>query len=75
VRRERPGTRVILAFADSDAAAYATGGGWLAQALKTWEVEVEIVDIPVELRDEIRAAQTSQTMTNPDSPAEAEDFV
>lgn len=66
IRRERPGTRLVLAFADSDAAAYATGGGWVAQALRTWDVDVEIVDIPEELRNKIRAAQAAQTMVNPD---------
>jgi hypothetical protein len=72
IRRERPGTRLLLAFADSAAAAYATGGGWVAQALRTWEVDVVVVDIPDELRSEIRAAQGSQTMVNPDIAMDAE---
>ena len=38
----------------------------LAQALRTWEVRVEVVDISQELRDEILAAQRTQTMVNPD---------
>jgi hypothetical protein len=73
IRRERPDTRVILAFADNDAAAYATGGGWVAQALRSWQVDVEVVDIPEQLRNEIRAAQAVQTMVNPDVSTEADD--
>jgi len=64
IRHKYPQTRVLLAFADSEAAGYATGGGWLAQALKTWDVGVEIVDIPDDLRQKIRAAQASQVMVN-----------
>ncbi len=67
VREERPGTDLVLCFADESAAAYATRGGWLAQALRTWGVRVEIVDIPQALHDEIRAAQKTQTMVNPDT--------
>ena len=65
VREERPGTKLVLCFADEAAAAYALGGGWIAQALRTWRVEVEVVRIPNELRAEIVAAQAGQTMINP----------
>ena len=66
VRRERPEVqKLIICFADQAAAGYATGGGWLAQALLTWKVDVEIVDIPADLRAEIIAAQEGQTMVNP----------
>jgi hypothetical protein len=64
VRREHPDTKLVIAFADTAAAAYATGGGWLAQALRTWDVDIEIVDIPQNLRDEILAAQAGQKMVN-----------
>ena len=73
VRKERPGTELVLCFADQAAAAYATGAGWLAQALRTWEVRVEVVDISQELRDEILAAQRTQTMVNPDVSGRAGD--
>lgn len=56
----------MLCFAEQAAAANATGAGWLAQTLRTWEVRVEIVDISHDLRDEILAAQRTQTMVNPD---------
>jgi hypothetical protein len=74
IREERPGARLIVAFADQAAAAYATGGGWVAQALRTWSVEVEIVDLPDELRRRIREAQATQTMINPQRNEEAEDI-
>ncbi len=54
VRVECPDARPALAFADKDAAAYATGRGWLAQALRTWAVDVHVIQIPEELREEIR---------------------
>ena len=66
IHREQPAERLVICFADREASAYATGGGWVAQALRTWGVEVEVVDIPAELRAEIRAAQADQTMVNPD---------
>jgi hypothetical protein len=53
VRKESPGTELVPCFADQVAAAYATGAGWLAQALRIWEVRVENVDIPQALRDEL----------------------
>lgn len=65
IQREYPAEKLIICFADPVAAAYATGGGWVAQALRTWDVTVEIVDIPPYLRDEIVAAQAGQTMVNP----------
>lgn len=70
VRVEHPDARPELAFADKDAATYATGRGWLAQALRTWNVDVHVVQIPEELREEIRRAQTSQKMVNIDEAAD-----
>ena len=58
--RSRPGARLMLVFADEDAAAYARGKGWLAEALKTWDVEVLVVGLDEELRARIQAAQHSQ---------------
>jgi hypothetical protein len=70
IRRERPETRLLLAFADEAAAAYAQGNGWLANALRSWEVDVVVVAIPDELRAEIRAAQAGQRMINVDEVAD-----
>lgn len=70
IRQECPETELVLAFADKEASAYATGGGWVARALRTWKVTVEIVEIPQELRSEIRAAQGKQRMVNADEAAD-----
>jgi len=43
--RTRPGTELILAFTDQDAAAYALGRGWLAETLTIWNVKVEVIPI------------------------------
>ncbi len=64
--RSRPGTQLILAFADDEAAAYARGNGWLAQALSTWNVTVLVIELDDEDRKKIRAAQIVQEMRYPD---------
>jgi hypothetical protein len=66
LRRVHENARLVLAFADADAAHYATGGGWVAQALREWNVDVIVLAIPDELRNEIRAAQSTQKMVNVD---------
>lgn len=70
IRCEHHDTRLVIAFADEEASRYATGGGWVAQALRTWNVDVEIIDIPQDLRDEILAAQQRQRMVNADDAAD-----
>jgi hypothetical protein len=64
LRQSRPNARLILAFADAEAAAHVLGDGWLAQALTVWGVEVLVVDLDDEQRDKIRAAQILQDMRN-----------
>jgi len=71
IRRHVPeGARLVLAFADHEAAAYAQGGGWFAHALRAWDVHIEVVAIPEELRERIRAAQHRQRMVNADDVAD-----
>lgn len=70
IRRERPNATLVIAFADNEASTYATGDGWVAQALRTWGVNVEVVEIPEEMRSEIRAAQKQQVMVNAEDIAE-----
>lgn len=62
--RTYPDARLVLAFADYDAAAYATAGTWVAEALTAWGIEVVVVEVDEFLRSEIRAAQTRQVMVN-----------
>lgn len=40
--------RLVIAFPDADAAASVTGGSWLAEALRTWGVEVLVVEVAAE---------------------------
>lgn len=64
-RTRQPAT-LVLAFADEAAARSVLGGkGWLAEALATWGVIVETVDIGHEHRAELLAAQGRQRMVNP----------
>jgi hypothetical protein len=65
LRKSHPGARLLIAFADGSAAAYATTGTWISHALETWEVEVVVVELDDATRDGILAAQARQTMINP----------
>ena len=62
--RTRPSARLILAFGDRVAAASVLGRSWLAEALRTWNVEVLVVDLEEEVRRELLAAQARQVMVN-----------
>jgi hypothetical protein len=72
IGRTHPNAQLVIAFADEDAAAYASRGTWVAEALATWAAQVLIVDIGEELRSEIRKAQLRQVMVNPASLDSAE---
>ena len=63
--RSRPDAQLILAFADPDAAAYASKGTWLAEALAMWGVSVLVVELDEAVRAGIRDAQVRQEMVNP----------
>jgi hypothetical protein len=75
VGRRRADAQLILAFADEAAAAFATKGTWMAQALATWGVKVLVVDLEADVRAGILAAQARQVMVNPEAapPPEASD--
>lgn len=64
LRREHPGARLVLAFADSLAAASVTGKGWLAEALASWKIEIVVVDLETDVRTGLNAAQVRQRMIN-----------
>jgi hypothetical protein len=55
--REHPNARLVIAFADAEAAAFVIGRSWLAVALRSAGIEVVVADIDDALRDELRAAQ------------------
>lgn len=63
--RDRRAARLILAFADEEAARRAVGSSWLAEALRLWGVEVLTVEIGEDTRTGLRAAQLRQVMVNP----------
>jgi hypothetical protein len=72
--RARTGCRLIIAFADSDAAACVSARSWLAEALRTWQVEVFVVELDEDVRAGLRSAQVRQVMVNPaatDAPGQS----
>lgn len=66
LRCMHPNARLVIAFADEHASAYASSGTWVAEALSTWGVEVLVVEIDPALRARIREAQARQVMLNAD---------
>ena len=72
IGRTRPDAELILAFADEDAAAFATKGSWMSEALAAWGVTVYLVDIDSAVRDGIKDAQLRQEMVNPTASASAD---
>src|SRR4051812_5843565 len=74
IGRSRPDAELVIAFADEQAASYATKGTWMAEALATWGIKVLVVEIDADAREGIRAAQVRQQMVNPSAaaPADAE---
>lgn len=63
--RDRPGSRLIIAFGDSAALACVNAKSWLAESLRVWGVEVLTVDLDEEVRAGLRSAQARQIMVNP----------
>lgn len=58
--RTRPGSRLIIAFADDAAARKFLGRSWKAEALRTWGIEPLVVELDGEVRAGIQAAQVRQ---------------
>ncbi len=53
-------TRLILLFSDQAATKFLRGRSWRAQAMRSLGVEIEVVDVPVEVRNRVIAAQKRQ---------------
>ena len=64
IRDAHPKARLILAFADEDAARSVSG--WKAETLKANGIEIRVVDLDQDERERIEAAQQRQQMVNPD---------
>jgi hypothetical protein len=54
----------ILCFADEAAAKYVRGGSWVAEAVRTFGVDVQVVNLPEEQLNKVRSAQRRQRMVN-----------
>jgi hypothetical protein len=67
--RSRPESRLIIAFGDTDAAACVSASSWLAEALRTWRIEVFVADLDVDVRAGLKSAQARQVMVNPTGAA------
>jgi hypothetical protein len=52
--------RAILAFCDENAARHFTGLTWMAEALRSLEIEVMVVPVPGDLRSAVLKAQERQ---------------
>ena len=60
------GWRKILCFADEAAAKYVRSGSWVAEAVRTFGIEVHVVHLPEEQLECVQSAQKRQRMVNPD---------
>ena len=64
----RENTLAIVAFASQQA--YDSVSGWLRRAADAFDIQLEVVDIPQVLRDQILEAQSRQVMINLDIVAD-----
>lgn len=69
LRESRPGAKLIIALADPSLVKPLRGKSWLAEALRTFEIDVLYVEIDPDARDAIAKAQVRQVMVNPAAPA------
>jgi hypothetical protein len=60
----RTNSRLVIAFSDKDAAAHFVGKSWMARALAMFDIIVEVVDLPDELRTVLIRAQQRQVRNN-----------
>jgi hypothetical protein len=58
--------RKILCFEDDAAAKYARGGSWVAEAVRTFGVEVRVAKLSEEQLNQVKLAQRRQRMVNPE---------
>ena len=57
--------RKIMCFASDEAAKYVQGKSWVSQAAKEFGIEVQVVQLPNELKNKVLLAQERQRMVNP----------
>ncbi len=56
--------RKIMCFSDAAASRKLMGRSWLAGAAKALGVEIQIIELPTEIRERVIAAQSRQKMVN-----------
>lgn len=59
------GWRKIMCFASNEAAKYVQGKSWVAEAAREFGVEIFIVELPEEQKNNVVSAQSRQRMVNP----------
>lgn len=59
------GWRKIMCFASDEAAKYVQGKSWVAEAARVFGVEVRVVQLSLEQRENVMSAQNRQRMVNP----------
>ena len=69
LRHHRPNARLLIALADRQLVDSLTAKSWLAEALRTFSVDVVYVEITAGARAAIADAQVRQVMVNPTSTA------
>ena len=52
--------RYILLFGDEEAAAHFRGTSWMAQCLREFDIEIQVIELPPALADSVRSAQDRQ---------------
>ena len=57
--------RKIICFANDEASSYLKNNSWVAEAARSFEIEVVTVVLPVEHQKAVIAAQSRQRMVNP----------
>jgi len=64
-KRLGAGWRKIMCFASDEAAKYVQGKSWVAEAAREFGVEIYVVQLPDEQKDNVISAQKRQRMVNP----------
>jgi len=57
--------RKIMCFASNEAAKYVQGKSWVAEAAREFGVEIFVVELPEEHKENVISAQKRQRMVNP----------
>jgi len=64
-KRLGTGWRKIMCFASDEAAKYVQGKSWVAEAAREFGVEIYVVQLPDEQKNNVISAQKRQRMVNP----------